>query len=139
MAVYSDSFSFETAKGTDIVDITSRILDTIKSSCIANGIVCVFSPGSTGAITTIEYEPDLTHDLGSALERMIPEFIEYRHNERWHDGNGHSHVRASLIGQSVSFPLIDGNIPLGIWQQVIYLNLDNRPRTRKVIVQVVGD
>ncbi|MBP2030727.1 secondary thiamine-phosphate synthase enzyme [Methanohalophilus levihalophilus] len=139
MAVYSDDFSFEMAKGTDIVDITSRILESVESSSVKNGIVCVFSPGSTGALTTIEYEPGLVHDLGNALERIIPEFLEYRHNERWHDGNGHSHVRASLIGQSISFPLINGEIPLGTWQQVICLNLDNRSRTRKVIVQVVGE
>lgn len=139
MAVYSDEFSFKTANGTDIVDITSRILGSVESSCIKNGIVCVFSPGSTGALTTIEYESGLVHDLENALERLVPEFLEYRHNERWHDGNGHSHVRASLIGQSISFPLINGQIPLGTWQQVICLNLDNRPRTRKVIVQIVGD
>ncbi|MDK2891743.1 secondary thiamine-phosphate synthase enzyme YjbQ [Methanohalophilus sp.] len=139
MVVYSDEFSFETAKGTDIIDITSQILESVESSSIKNGIICVFSPGSTSAVTTIEYELGLVHDLENALERIVPEFLEYRHNERWNDGNGHSHIRASLIGQSISLPLIDGKIPLGTWQQVICLNLDNRPRTRKVIVQIVGD
>jgi secondary thiamine-phosphate synthase enzyme len=140
MTVYSDSFSLETAEGTDIVDITTEVLEKVTSSGISNGIVCAFSQGSTGAITTIEYEPGLLHDLSYALENMIPETIEYQHNNKhWHDGNGHSHIRASFIGQSVSFPLINGEIPLGTWQQIICLNLDNRPRTRKVIVQIIGD
>lgn len=139
MVVITKYLNFATNGNTDIVDITDDVTVAVKSAGIENGIVTVFAPGSTMAVTTLEYEPGLVFDLTQALERIAPQDIVYQHNERWHDGNGHSHVRASLLGQSESFPLIDGNVALGTWQQIICIDFDNRPRSRKLIVQVVGE
>lgn len=139
MSVYSADFVLETAGNADVIDITSQVSELVASSGLKNGIVLVYVPGSTAAITTIEFEPGLVRDLKAALERLVPERITYFHNERWHDGNGHSHIRASFLGQSESFPLINSNILLGTWQQIILVDLDNRPRSRKVIVQVYGE
>ena len=104
--------NFDTKGNTDIVDITDDVTMAVKDSGIDDGIVTVFAPGSTMAVTTLEYEPGLVFDLTQALERIAPQGIVYQHNERWHDGNGHSHVRASLLGQSESFPIIDGVVAL---------------------------
>lgn len=139
MSVITKYINFDTRGNTDIIDITDDVSMAVRQSEIKNGIVTVFASGSTVAVTTIEYEPGLVFDLTQALERIAPQNIEYRHNQRWHDGNGHSHVRASLIGQSESFPIIDGEIALGTWQQIIYIDLDNRPRSRRLIIQIVGD
>ena len=139
MVVITDYLEFETKGNTDIIDLTSDISNVVVSSGVRDGIVMVFAPGSTAAITTLEYEPGLVSDLKRALERLVPQGIDYDHDERWHDGNGHSHIRASILGQSESFPLIKGNIHLGTWQQIIFIDLDNRPRSRKVLVQIYGD
>ncbi len=139
MAVVTKYLNFDTKGNTDIVDITDDVAMAVKDSGIDDGIVTVFAPGSTMAVTTLEYEPGLVFDLTQALERIAPQGIVYQHNERWHDGNGHSHVRASLLGQSESFPIIDGVVALGTWQQIICIDLDNRPRSRKLIVQIVGE
>jgi secondary thiamine-phosphate synthase enzyme len=139
MAVVTKYLNFDTKGNTDIVDITDDVTMAVKDSGIDDGIVTVFAPGSTMAVTTLEYEPGLVFDLTQALERIAPQGIVYQHNERWHDGNGHSHVRASLLGQSESFPIIDGVVALGTWQQIICIDLDNRPRSRKLIVQIVGE
>ncbi len=139
MAVVTKYLNFDTKGNTDIVDITDDVAMAVKDSGIDDGIVTVFAPGSTMAVTTLEYEPGLVFDLTQALERIAPQDITYQHNERWHDGNGHSHVRASLLGQSESFPIIDGVVALGTWQQIICIDLDNRPRSRKLIVQIVGE
>ncbi len=139
MAVVTKYLNFNTKGNTDIVDITDDVAMAVKDSGIDDGIVTVFAPGSTMAVTTLEYEPGLVFDLTQALERIAPQGIVYQHNERWHDGNGHSHVRASLLGQSESFPIIDGVVALGTWQQIICIDLDNRPRSRKLIVQIVGE
>ncbi len=139
MAVVTKYLNFDTKGNTDIVDITDDVIMAVKDSGIDDGIVTVFAPGSTMAVTTLEYEPGLVFDLTQALERIAPQGIVYQHNERWHDGNGHSHVRASLLGQSESFPIIDGVVALGTWQQIICIDLDNRPRSRKLIVQIVGE
>lgn len=139
MAVYSGSFGIDTKGNADIIDITPEVSDHVTSSGLSNGIVLVYVPGSTSAITTIEYEPGLIHDLKAALERLAPEGLVYQHNEKWHDGNGHSHIRASFIGQSESFPLMDGKLLLGTWQQIILVDMDNRPRSRKIFVQVYGE
>ena len=139
MVVVTDYLEFETKGNTDIIDLTSDISHVVVSSGVRDGIVMVFAPGSTAAITTLEYEPGLISDLKKALERLVPQGIDYDHDERWHDGNGHSHIRASILGQSESFPLVKGNIQLGTWQQIIFIDLDNRPRSRKVLVQVYGE
>jgi secondary thiamine-phosphate synthase enzyme len=139
MAVFTGYLEFDTKGDTDIIDVTSRVAGIVASSSIIDGTVLVFAPGSTAAITTLEYEPGLVSDLREALDRLVPPDMYYKHHEKWHDGNGHSHIRASLLGQSKSFPVIKGNILLGTWQQIIFIDLDNRPRSRKVVVQVCGE
>ena len=139
MTVVTKYLNFDTKGNADIIDITDDVTIAVNESKIEDGIVTVFAPGSTMAVTTLEYEPGLVFDLTQALERIAPQDITYQHNERWHDGNGHSHVRASLLGQSESFPIIDRNVALGTWQQIICIDLDNRPRSSKLIVQIVGE
>lgn len=139
MAVFTGYLDFDTKGDTDIIDVTSRVAGIVASSGVKDGIVLVFAQGSTAAITTIEYEPGLVFDLREALERLVPKNMYYKHHERWHDGNGHSHIRASLLGQSRAFPVVNGDITLGTWQQIIFIDLDNRPRSRKVLVQVYGE
>jgi len=139
MAVFTGYVDLDTQGDTDIIDVTSRVEGIVASSGIKDGIVLVFAPGSTAAITTLEYEPGLVFDLREALERLVPRDMYYKHHERWHDGNGHSHIRASMLGQSKSFPVINGNILLGTWQQIVFIDMDNRPRSRQVVVQVCGE
>jgi len=139
MAVSSSTFQIKTDGFNDVIDITSKVEDSIDKSNISNGIVTVFVPGSTDGITTIEYEPGAIADLKKAIERIAPQNIHYDHDARWGDGNGFSHVRASLLGPSLSVPIVNGNLQLGTWQQIILVDFDNRPRTRKVCIQVVGE
>ncbi len=122
-----------------IIDLTPYIIRELGKTKATNGIVTVFVPGSTGAITTIEYEPGLIKDLPSTLERIVPKNIYYAHEETWHDGNGHSHVKASLIGPSLTIPFVEKRPLLGTWQQVVFLELDIRPRHRKIILQIIGE
>jgi secondary thiamine-phosphate synthase enzyme len=129
----------ETSAKTDIIDLTPHVREEIERSAISNGAVTLFIPGSTAALTTIEYESGVIHDLKKAIERMAPDDIYYEHNERWGDGNGYSHVRSALIGPSLHIPLIDGKLTLGTWQQIVLLDFDNRPRKRQVIVQMLGE
>ncbi|KGK98293.1 secondary thiamine-phosphate synthase enzyme [Methanococcoides methylutens] len=139
MPVLTRYLEYSTKGNSEIIDITDDVIRSVGGSGIGNGTVTVFAAGSTVAVTTLEYEPGLIHDLQQALERIAPQNIEYKHNERWHDGNGHSHVRASFLGQSESFPLIDGRLLLGTWQQIIFIDLDNKARSRKLVVQIVGE
>ncbi len=139
MAVATSYIEFATRGDSDIIDITANVSGAVSESGLTDGVVTVFAPGATGAVTTIEYESGLVSDFKRMLERIAPQDIEYAHNLRWGDGNGHSHVRASLIGPGLSVPLIGGKMPLGTWQQIIFIDLDNRPRERKLIVQIVGD
>jgi len=139
MSVYWDEISIKTRKETEIVDITEDIQKVVAKSKIKNGIVCVFISGSTGAVTTIEFEPGLMQDLPEALERIVPKNMYYKHHETWHDDNGHSHVRASLIGPSITVPVKEGKMVHGTWQQIIFIELDTRPRNRIITVQVLGE
>ena len=139
MAVFSETFTIPTQAGTDVRDITDKVGRAVASSGIADGIALVFVPGSTGAVSAIEYESGAIGDLIRAIDRAAPEDMHYAHDAKWHDGNGHSHVRSALIGPSFSAPVIDGNLALGTWQQIVLLDFDVRPRQRKVIVQVVGE
>ncbi len=139
MAVATGYIEFATRGDSDIIDITADVSGAVSESGLTDGIVTVFAPGATGAVTTIEYESGLVSDFKRMLERIAPQDIEYAHNLRWGDGNGHSHVRASLIGPDLSVPLIGGAMQLGTWQQIIFIDLDNRPRERKLIVQIVGE
>ncbi|UCG68091.1 MAG: YjbQ family protein [Thermoplasmata archaeon] len=139
MATISDEINFNTKHEGDMVDITGYVQKSVKKSHLKDGIVCVFVPGATGAVTTIEYEPGLIQDLPDALDRLFPRDITYQHQLRWHDGNGHSHVRASFMGPSLSVPFKDKKLILGTWQQIVFLELDNSARRRKIVLQMVGE
>ena len=129
---------FETHSG-EVLDITDEVQVALEKTSLKTGVVTVFVTGATAAVTTIEYEDGLMADLGDALQRIAPVEIDYDHNERWHDGNGHSHIRASLLGPSLTVPFCEGRLMLGTWQQIVFLELDNRPRKRKVVVQIMGE
>lgn len=139
MVTYSGKITLKTEGEPQIIDITGEVERHVKSSGIKSGLITVFVTGSTGAITTIEYEPGLLKDLPAAFERIAPKDAIYEHHLRWQDGNGHSHVRAAIVGPSLTIPIINGRLPLGTWQQIVFLELDARPRQRKLIVQAVGD
>jgi secondary thiamine-phosphate synthase enzyme len=123
----------------EVIDITRNVSVIVNESGLKSGIAVVFVPGSTGAITTIEHEDGLVEDIRTALERLVSQKLEYSHDQRWGDGNGHSHIRASIIGPSLTIPFSSGQLLLGTWQQVVFLEMDNRPRKRKVIVQILGE
>ncbi len=129
---------FETHSG-EVLDITDEVQEALEKTSLKAGVVTVFVTGATASVTTIEYEDGLVADLGDALQRIAPVEIDYAHNERWHDGNGHSHIRASLLGPSLTVPFCEGRLMLGTWQQIVFLELDNRPRQRKVVVQIMGE
>jgi secondary thiamine-phosphate synthase enzyme len=139
MTVVSQNISIKTKGEVDIIDITDRIQRAVEGSGLETGIATIFVPGSTGALTTIEYEPGLLHDLPAALERLAPRGIDYEHERRWHDGNGHSHVRASIMGPSLTVPFNDGRLMLGTWQQIVFVELDVRHRSRDLVVQIIGE
>jgi secondary thiamine-phosphate synthase enzyme len=132
------SLSFKTSADTDIIDITTDVARRVGESGLSDGQVLIFVPGSTAAITTIEYESGVVRDLKEAIERLAPAGIPYRHDARWGDGNGYAHVRAALVGPSISVPLIDGRLVLGTWQQIVLIDFDNAPRDRKILVSVSG-
>jgi secondary thiamine-phosphate synthase enzyme len=123
----------------EMIDITSQIEQIIKTGSLSNGIITIFISGSTAAVTTIEYEPGLRKDFPRMLERIAPSEIEYEHDNTWHDGNGHSHVRASLLGPSLTVPFKDKSLMLGTWQQIVLLEMDIRPRERKIVLQMIGE
>lgn len=131
-------FSVRTTAETDVVDITPLVREALGDSRIRNGSVALFIPGSTGALSTIEYESGVVNDLKKAIDRIAPRDLYYEHNERWGDGNGYSHVRAALLGPSLHIPVVEGALTLGTWQQVVLLDFDNRPRERKIIFQALG-
>jgi secondary thiamine-phosphate synthase enzyme len=124
--------------GPDIRDITDELNRIIDRSGIVNGLVCASIVGSTGSLTTIEYEPGVIQDLQDAIGRLAPPELAYAHEEAWHDGNGHSHVQAALMGPSIALPIRGGRLRLGTWQQVVTINHDNRPRRRTVEVTLSG-
>ena len=130
--------SLKTSGDTDVIDITSQVIRKVTESGIIEGQVLLFVPGSTASITTIEYESGVVKDLKEAVERLAPEGIFYRHDARWGDGNGYAHVRAALLGPSLTVPLIDGSLVLGTWQQIVLVDFDNRPRDRKILVHISG-
>ena len=139
MHVVTESFELQTQGNTDIIDITDNVARAVQRSGVRNGLVCVFSPSSTSGITTLEYESGAIADLQRTFEELVPRDREYKHNLRWGDGNGHSHVRAALLGASFTVPVVDGRLTLGTWQQIIFVDFDVRPRRRRVVVQVMGE
>jgi secondary thiamine-phosphate synthase enzyme len=120
-------------------DLTAGVADSVQETGVLDGIVHVFAPGSTAGITTIEFEPGLLHDFPAAMDRFAPRDLTYSHDETWHDGNGHSHVRASTIGPSLSVPVAAGKLVLGTWQQIVLIDFDNRSRERRIVVTVMGE
>ncbi|WP_369424595.1 secondary thiamine-phosphate synthase enzyme YjbQ [Methanothrix sp.] len=130
---------FDTKGDADMVDITPMVVNAVQSSGVTDGIVVLFVPGATGAVTTIEHEPGLIADMRRALEMIAPEHEEYEHNRRWGDDNGHSHIRASLIGPSLTVPVVNSALSLGRWQQIVFIDMDNRPRRRRLVLQIMGE
>jgi secondary thiamine-phosphate synthase enzyme len=124
---------------TDIIDITNKVETVVNQSKIQEGIVNIFNAGSTGAIITLEFEPGLLKDIPDFLERIIPKSLTYQHEQTWHDNNGHSHVRASLMGPSLTVPIHKGKLIHGTWQQIAFLELDDKPRIRHLIVTIIGE
>jgi secondary thiamine-phosphate synthase enzyme len=140
MVTYFFEERISTKGENDVVDITEITSNIIKKSNIKNGLINIFIPGSTGAVTTIEYEPGLCeHDLPEALNRIAPKNAKYMHHLRWGDDNGHSHVRASIIGPSLTIPIKNGKLLLGTWQQIVFLELDTRPRDRRIVFTIIGE
>ncbi|MGY5871115.1 MAG: secondary thiamine-phosphate synthase enzyme YjbQ [Candidatus Thorarchaeota archaeon] len=139
MSTYHNSISFQTQGDCDMIDITQRVDDVVKKSELGTGICTVFCTGSTGAITTIEYEDGLLKDFPKAMERIAPKGEVYAHDQRWGDGNGHSHVRASLVGPSLTIPFVNRKLTLGTWQQVVFIDYDNRPRSRNLELVLIGE
>ena len=138
MAVFRKEITLQTLGETQVIDITDRIREVVGACSITDGIVNVFAPGATAGISTIEFEPGCVRDLQAAFERIAPRDGQYDHNERWGDGNGFSHVRAAMMGPSMTVPVSAGQLVLGAWQQVICVDFDNGARERRLVVTVVG-
>ncbi len=139
MTVETKSLKIQTKKENEIIDITEKVSGAIKNSRVKDGTVTVFVSGSTGALTTIEFEPGLLHDFPEMLSRVAPNDVDYAHEQMWHDGNGRSHVKASLVGPSLTIPFTNKNLTLGTWQQIVFLELDTRERTRDLVLQIIGE
>ncbi len=138
MKIYQEEITLKTKGEVDIIDITSKVQEIVDKSLVKHGTVLVFCVGSTCAISTVEYEPGLKRDIPEALDRIFPKDIRYHHEDTWHDGNGHSHVRATFLKPDLNVPIKDGKLVLGTWQQIIFIELDVRKRDRKVMVTVQG-
>ncbi|MBE0431715.1 MAG: YjbQ family protein, partial [Dehalococcoidia bacterium] len=139
MTVITEDITLESKGDCHIIDITSQVAGHVQRSGVDSGIVTLFVVGSTAGITTIEYEPNLLADFSSMWDRLMPRNIPYEHDRTWGDGNGHSHVRASALGPSLVVPFMNRKLTLGTWQQIILVDFDNRPRTRRVAVQILGE
>ena len=137
--VISKKLELQTRGNGDTHDITDAVARVVHESGLQSGTVTLFCPSSTSGLTTIEFEPGAVSDLQHVFDQVVPPGRDYRHNERWGDGNGHSHVRASLLGASLVVPFIGGKLTLGTWQQVIYIDFDIRPRQREIVVQIMGE
>jgi secondary thiamine-phosphate synthase enzyme len=139
MTVVTKEITLQSRGNCDIIDITSEVARRVEKSGTDNGIVILFVVGSTAGLTTIEYEPNLVSDFKDMWDRVIPQGIPYEHDKTWGDGNGHSHVRASTLGASLTVPFMKKRLALGTWQQIIFVDFDNRPRSRKITVQILGE
>jgi secondary thiamine-phosphate synthase enzyme len=137
--VVTKKISLSTKGECDIIDITPQVTQEISKSGVTSGLVTIFVAGSTAGVTTIEFEPGLVSDLEGMWQRLVPKGIPYDHDRRWGDGNGHAHVRASLLGASLVVPVSKKGLTLGTWQQIVLVDFDNRPRSREVTLQIMGD
>lgn len=139
MAVETFDLTLRTSGESDLIDITGKVANVLKDAGISSGIVTIFVPGSTAGVTTIEYEEGAVRDFQGAIDRIAPKGIHYHHDARWGDENGYSHIRASLLGPSLTVPFSSSKLLLGTWQQIVLIDFDNRPRTRRVLIQVLGE
>jgi len=139
MTVVTKEIQVHTRGESDVVEFTEEVQRHVAETKLDSGVVTVFVAGSTAAVTTIEYEPGLAKDFPDALERAAPKSLAYEHEKAWHDGNGHSHVKAALVGPSLAVPFVKGRLALGTWQQVVLAEFDVRPRTRKIVLQIIGE
>jgi len=139
MAVVTNELYVASKGENDVIDLTEDVRKAVRESGAGTGVVTVFVSGSTAAVTTMEFEPGLVKDFPEMLERVSPKGREYEHQKTWNDGNGHSHVKASLVGPSLTVPFVKGDLAVGAWQQVVLVELDIRPRRRKIVVQIVGE
>jgi secondary thiamine-phosphate synthase enzyme len=139
VAVVTKNLRFQTRGDTEVIDVTDEVARCVAESGVSSGTATVFIPGSTAGVTTIEYESGAVRDFSEAVDRIAPKGIHYHHDARWGDGNGYSHVRAALQGASLTVPFSSSKLLLGTWQQIIVVDFDNRPRSREVIIQIVGD
>jgi secondary thiamine-phosphate synthase enzyme len=139
MTIKTVRIDLNTRGNADIEDITRQVESAVSQSSIEDGIVTIFAPSSTSALTTIEYESGCLSDLRRLFDEIVDPERHYAHNARWGDGNGHSHVRAALLGPALTIPIVDQRLTLGTWQQIIFVDFDNRPRQRKLVVQIIGD
>lgn len=137
--IKTEIIRFQTSGSGDIINLTDEIADLVCNGEIQNGIVTVFAPGSTTGITTIEYEPGLIQDIPVLMEKLIPSNVNYEHDKTWQDGNGFSHLRSALIGSDITIPIVSSKLTLGTWQQVVFLEFDNRNRDRHVVLQIMGE
>lgn len=137
--VKTEEIQLETGGPGDIIDITSKLGNAVRKSGLSSGTITAFVPGSTGGVTTIEYEPGLLKDLPELMEKLVPSDRPYQHDETWHDGNGFSHLRSALVGPDITVPFVNGKLMLGTWQQVVFLEFDNRPRKRRLVFQIIGE
>ena len=137
MTVRNSKFQINTKGYTDIIDITHKVKNEVYKYGLKDALVQVYVAGSTVSLTTIEYEPGLIKDFPQIMEKLVPSSEFYHHDDTWHDGNGHSHIRASIIGNSVSIPLVEGALQIGTWQQIVLIDFDNKPRSRTVTLQVI--
>jgi secondary thiamine-phosphate synthase enzyme len=136
---HTSTIELSTRGFSDVIDITGKVESIVLESGITSGLVSVFVPGSTASVTTIEYESGVIEDLKEAIEKLVPSDRTYKHDRRWGDGNGFSHVRAALLKPGLTVPFVSGKLTLGTWQQIVLIDFDNRPRKRSLVVQVVGE
>ena len=138
MSVVTEYLNFSTRGNAQVIDVTDDVGEKLASSGVKAGTVTISVIGSTGAMSTCEYEPGLVKDIPELMDKLIPEG-SYHHDQTWHDGNGHSHLRASLMGPSVTIPFADGKLLLGTWQQIVFIDFDHRGRRRELVVQIIGE
>ena len=139
MAVATKYISFRSMANGGMHNITEQVQKAVEETGLQNGVAVVFCPGSTGAVSTVEYEPGLVKDVPAALDRIAPAGIEYAHHETWHDDNGRGHVKATILGPDLTIPLVGGRLSLGTWQQIVFIECDTKNRERKLVIQVMGE
>lgn len=137
--VVSKKITLHSTGNSDIIDITSHVTRAVADSNIQSGVITIFVCGSTAGVTTIEFEPGLVNDLQEMFEKLVPQSLDYKHNVRWEDYNGHSHLRASLMGASLTVPFSQSKLMLGTWQQIVVVDFDTRPRSRELVLQIMGE